>query len=500
MHDFSRSPRCLLAWNRVLAVALLLASAVVGVAHAAGQPAAAAGNRWMHAYATYGEPKYPRGFTQFDYVNPDAPKGGTLHLSNPDRRTSFDKYNPFTVKGNSPAGVDIFMFETLAVMSGDELSTMYGLLAEEMQVAPDKSSITFRLNPKARFTNGDPVTATDVKQSFDMLTSKYAEPLRRSRLAGTRNAVVLDERTIRFDLKDRSDDAIFNLGTRLSVFSRKWGLAPDGKQKPLDQIITEYPITSGPYTIAVSDSGRRLEFARNPDYWGRDLGVRRGEFNFDRIVYLYYQDRAVTMEAFKAGEFDLVQEYSARQWTRQHTGPKWRDGRIVKALFANGFGTGLQSYLFNLRRPCIELHIRLRCRQCVPPIQALVQHVRELRIRGQGPAGTGGIGAARTVPGAIAGRGLRPGLGTTAHGQRPEGDAGEPQEGARVAGRGRLEGRGRRCTAQRPWRALRVRVSRGHRRDQSGLGRLAAQSGKARDQDEDARGGLRSDDQTDGSV
>jgi peptide/nickel transport system substrate-binding protein/microcin C transport system substrate-binding protein len=160
-------------------------------------------------------------------------------------------------------------------------------------------------------------------------------------------------------LKARSDDAIYNLGTRLSVFSRKWGLAPDGKQKPLDQIITEYPITSGPYTIAVSDSGRRLEFARNPDYWGRDLGVRRGQFNFDRIVYRYYQDRAVTMEAFKAGEFDLVQEYSARQWTRQHTGPKWRDGRIVKALFANGFGTGLQSYLFNLRRPLFaDLRVR----------------------------------------------------------------------------------------------------------------------------------------------
>jgi len=313
----------------------------------------------VHALATYGEPKYPPGFAQFDYVNPDAPKGGTLHLGNPDRRTSFDKYNPFTIKGNSPAGVLIFMFETLAVLSGDELSTMYGLLAEAMQVAPDKSSITFRLNPKARFADGSPVTAADVKHSFDMLTSEGADPNTRSRLAGTRSATVLDERTVRFDLQDRSNDAILNLGTRLYVFSRKWGLGADGKSKPLDQIVNEYPVTSGPYTIDVADSGRRLEFVRNRDYWARELGVRRGQFNFDRVVYRYYQDRAITMEAFKAGEFDVVEEYSARQWARQHDGPKWRDGRIVKTEFANGFGAGLYAYMLNLRRPLFQ-DVRVR--------------------------------------------------------------------------------------------------------------------------------------------
>jgi peptide/nickel transport system substrate-binding protein/microcin C transport system substrate-binding protein len=341
------------AWAWTFAAVFLLLGTLARGALAASDDAAA-GGRWVHALASYGEPKYPRGFSHFDYVNPDAPKGGVLHLSNPDRRTSFDKFNPFTVKGNSPAGVMIFMFETLAVMSGDELSTMYGLLAEEMRVAPDKSSITFRLNPKARFANGDPVTAADVKHSFDMLTSQYADPLRRSRLAGTKSAVVLDERTIRFELKDRSLDAIFNLGTRLPVFSRKWGVGPDGVPKPFDQIVNEYPITSGPYTIALADSGRRLDFVRNPDYWARDLGVRRGQFNFDRVVYRFYQDGAVGMEAFKAGEFDLIQEYSARRWARVHAGPKWRDGRIVKKQFSNAFGAGLQSYQFNLRRPLFQ--------------------------------------------------------------------------------------------------------------------------------------------------
>ena len=332
----------------LIACVLFLASLA---AHAA---ATNGGPPWIHAYAAYGEPKYPRDFHHFDYVNPEAPKGGTLHLRNPDRRTSFDKFNPYTIRGNAPAGVDIFMFESLAVMAGDELSTMYGLIAGDMQVAPDKSWVAFRLRPEARFTNGDRVTADDVKYAFDTLTSKLADPLRRSRLAGTRSATVLDERTIRFDLKERSTDAILNLGTRLPIFSRKWGAGPDGKPKPFDQIVHEHPIATGPYTIAVADSGRRLEFVRDPNYWARDLGVRRGMFNFDRVVYRYYQDGAVAIEAFKAGEFDILQEYSARRWARQHAGPKWRDGRIVKRTVPNAFGTGLQSYQFNLRRPLFQ--------------------------------------------------------------------------------------------------------------------------------------------------
>jgi microcin C transport system substrate-binding protein len=344
--------------RRWLAAALLLLCVASGGDVTASENAATVG-RWSHAFSTYGEPKYPSGFAHFDYVNPAAPKGGTLYLRNPDRRTSFDKFNPFTIKGNSPAGVMVFMFETLAVMSGDELSTMYGLLAEEMQVAPDRSSITFRLNPKARFYNGDPVTAADVKHSFDMLTSSEANPTVRTRLAGTARAIVIDPGTIRFDLKERSADAIVNLGTRLPVFSQKWGRDAAGKAKAFDQIVNEYPITSGPYTIALADSGRRLEFVRNRNYWARELGVRRGFFNFDHVVYRYYQDGAVSLEAFKAGEFDLLFEYSARTWARQHAGSKWRDGRIIKQEFPNGFGSGLQSYEFNLRRPLFQ-DIRVR--------------------------------------------------------------------------------------------------------------------------------------------
>ena len=349
-----RSVLALLLAAGAAALAAPTATAPTAVSPGASAPAAS----WAHAYAAYGVPKYGPDFTHFEYVEPTAPKGGTLRLKNPDRRTSFDKFNPFTTRGNSPGGMVLLAFETLAVLSADEPQTMYGLLAESMMVAPDKSSVTFRLHPKARFANGDPVTALDVKYSLEMLSGKLASPAYQSAFAGT-TAVVLDERTVRFDLTDRSSDMVFTIGTNLYVFSRKWALAADGKPKKFDEIVNEIPITSGPYLVGEVDPGRRIEFKRNPDYWARDLPVRRGMYNFDRIVYRYYKDDTVATEAFKAGEYDLVRVYGARTWNRQHKGPKWDDGRIRKELFETGFGQHLQAYDFNLRRPIFQ-DIRVR--------------------------------------------------------------------------------------------------------------------------------------------
>ena len=358
-HAFARVQSLALS----LAVGLALGCATPASTAAADQAAPAeavsaagvvpAAGSWVHAYAAFGAPKYPAGFSNFEYVNPAAPKGGTLYLRNPDRRSSFDKFNPFTVRGNAPAALSIFMFEPLAILSGDELQTMYGLLAEAMQVAPDKSSITFRLNPKARFNNGDPVLAEDVKFSFEQMSGPQASPGLQTALAGIARAVVLDERTVRFDLRDRSNDTLFTAGG-LTVFSHKWGLNPDGSRKRFDEIITEYPITSGPYTIARADNGRRIELQRNPNYWARDLPVRKGAFNFDRVVYRYYRDQAVATEAFKAGEFDIVKIYSARVWVRQQQGQKWDEGLIAKKLFKTDAGQALQSTLFNLRQPLFQ--------------------------------------------------------------------------------------------------------------------------------------------------
>ena len=356
--------------NAVLGLSAALVAAVAGSSAQAAMPtmppapaassAAAAGteSRWVHAYAAFGDPKYPRGFDHFDYLNPNAPKGGTLYLPNSDRRTSFDKLNYYTIKGNAPAGVAIFMIETLAFLGADEAQTMYGLLADEMLVAPDKSSITFRLNPRARFSNGDPVTSEDVKFSYDTLTSKYVLPSYPTDYAGVARAVVVDARTIRFELKDKTSDQMFKLG-RLPVFSHKWGMKPDGSHPAFDQVVDEIPIGSGAYTIARSDSGRRLELQRNPDYWARDLPVRRGMYNFDRIVYRYYQDEDIAIEAFKAGEYDIVRLYSAAIWERQLRGPKFDSGQIVKRAIHVGTGQGLQAYELNLRRPIFQ-DIRVR--------------------------------------------------------------------------------------------------------------------------------------------
>jgi peptide/nickel transport system substrate-binding protein/microcin C transport system substrate-binding protein len=190
------------------------------------------------------------------------------------------------------------------------------------------------------------------------MAGKYAAPGLQASLAGVARVVVLDERTIRFELKERTTDMLFTVGG-LSVFSRKWALGADGQPKRFDEIVAEFPITTGPYTIDKADSGRRLVFKRNPDYWARDLGVRRGMFNWDRVVYRYYKDAAVAREAFKAGEFDIYKEYGARSWVRQHKGPKWDDGRIKKDLFETAVGQGLQAHLMNLRRPLFQ-DIRVR--------------------------------------------------------------------------------------------------------------------------------------------
>ncbi|MDP3225027.1 MAG: extracellular solute-binding protein, partial [Rubrivivax sp.] len=318
---------------------------------AGGAPAAPAdaGNdftgRWVHAFAAYGAPKYGPEYTHFGYVNPDAPRGGTMRLRNPDRRTSFDKYNPFTTRGNAPAGVLMWMFEGLAHLSADEPSTMYALLAEAMMVAPDFSSVTFRIRPEAKFSNGDPVLAADVVHSFQALSGKGASPTYQTVLGGISRAEALDARTVRFDLKDRTRDLVFVAGT-LPIFSRKWGAG-----KTLDEVVTDYPIAAGPYVIGKVDMPRRIEFERNPNYWAANLPVRRGHFNFDRVVYRNYTDQAVSREAFKAGEFDMLKEYGARSWVRQHKGVKWDDKRILKQSLVTGYGQLMQIYAINMRRP-----------------------------------------------------------------------------------------------------------------------------------------------------
>ncbi len=297
-----------------------------------------------HAYAQFGDIKYPAGFAHFDWVNPQAPKGGDFSLVPPLRITNFDKYNPFILKGTSPPGLATLMFETLLTGTLDEPTTAYGLLAEDIEVAADKLSVTFRLNTQARFHNGEPVLAADVKHSFDMLMSQQASPQFRVRFGDVKAAVVLESRVVRFDFKTTSAELPILVGG-IPVFSRGWGGG-----KAFDQIITDVPIVSGPYRVGRVNFGRDITYQRDPDYWGRDLNVRRGIFNFDRITYKIYRDLTAQAEAFKAGEFDYIQVFRAQEWARVYTGKKFDSGVLTRKVLSTRNAGDFQGFLINTRR------------------------------------------------------------------------------------------------------------------------------------------------------
>ncbi|PUE28191.1 ABC transporter substrate-binding protein [Limnohabitans sp. JirII-29] len=310
-----------------------------------------------HAYAQFGDVKYPGTFHHFDYVNPDAPKGGELVLVSPTRLSSFDKYNPFTLKGNAAPGLSGLVFETLLTGTLDEPTTAYGLLAEDVSVSSDKRSVTFRLRAQARFNNGDTVLASDVKYSFDKLTSKEAAPQFRTLYAEVIDAKVIDARTVRFDFARANPELPLIVGN-LPVFSQKWGMK-EGVSQPLDKIVTNLPIGSGPYKIGRVVFGRDISYDRDPNYWARDVNVRRGLFNFDRITYRLYKDNTAQLEGFKAGEFDFIQSFVAREWARAYAGKAFNTGQLIKRELKHGNAGDFQGFLFNTRLPKFQ-DVRVR--------------------------------------------------------------------------------------------------------------------------------------------
>ncbi len=312
-----------------------------------GAPARAA-----HAYAMWGDPALPAGFAHLPYVNPDAPKGGELRLVSNLRASTFDKYNPFTIRGNAPAYLSALMFDTLLSGSMDETATGYGLLAEDVSVASDGLSATFRLRPVARFHNGKPVLAQDVKHSFDTLVGPYTSPGFKTLLIEVAGVDVLDDHTVRYRFKAPNRELPLTVGG-LPVFSRDWGLGEDGKPKPFDQVVMDIPIGSGPYRVGPVNFGKDITYVRDPNYWARDLNVRRGTANFDRVLIKIYKDNTARLEALKAGEFDLMRFFSAGDWARRVNGKKFDTGELVKAEFANKLPTGFQSYVLNTRRPLL---------------------------------------------------------------------------------------------------------------------------------------------------
>ena len=295
-------------------------------------------------------PKYPPGFRHFDYVNPNAPQGGELTLSVPG---NFDSLNPFILKGIAADGVSDLVFERLMEPSLDEPYSLYAHLAEEIQLAPDRLSVTFRLNPKAHFSDGSPVTAQDVKFSFDTLMSKRAHPSYRFYWADIKRAVVLDAHTVRFDFA-KVNPELHMIVAQLPVFSRAWV-----GDTPFDKLATRLPIGSGPYKVESYDLGKRITYVHDPNYWARGLNTRRGMYNFDRMVFKYYKDETVRLEGFKAGEFDFIFENNSKKWARDYTGPQFTSGQIKRAELKQSNDAGMQGFVFNLRRPIFQ-DIRVR--------------------------------------------------------------------------------------------------------------------------------------------
>lgn len=301
-----------------------------------------------HGFAQFGAPKYPPNFAHFEYVNPDAPKGGVLNLSNTGANSSFDKYNPFSLKGRPAPGLMELMFETLTIYSLDERNTQYGLLADDIQVDPAFHWVIFRINDRARFSNGDPVTADDVKYSFDTLSSPAASPIFASYFSEIDRVEIVDNRSVRFVFKRIGRDLPFVAGS-LPVFSPKWGLKENGERIPFEQLRNEHPITTGPYSIESAIESRGITYKRDSNYWGKDIPTRRGTLNFDKVVYKLYKDRDTQVSALRAGQYDFFMEHQMRYWCCQYIGQRFDSGELIKEKVAHKNPPAMVGHGFNLR-------------------------------------------------------------------------------------------------------------------------------------------------------
>ncbi|WP_417915574.1 extracellular solute-binding protein [Candidatus Electronema sp. JM] len=299
-----------------------------------------------HGVSIDGKLNYPAGFDHFAYASPAAKKGGGLVLHD---IGSFDKMNPFTLKGTPPFGLDSFVFETLAVSSLDEPFAAYGLIAKDIEVAADKKSVTYTLDERAKFSDGSPVTAEDVKFSLDTLKSDKAHPSYQIYYQDISGAEILAPLKIRFNFA-KVNRELHMIASQLPVLNKKFyeqnGFGEGAKGDPMLP-----PVGSGPYIVKEVNPGKTITYARNPKYWAADHPARKGMFNFDTVTIKYFKDQVVAVEAFKAGEFDFMWVNVAKQWQRDLTGRLFDSGKLVRKEFSHHNNAGMQGFLFNTRRP-----------------------------------------------------------------------------------------------------------------------------------------------------
>lgn len=314
------------------ALALLLAA-----------PAGAAPEAPAYAIAMHGDPALPADFAHLPYVNPDAPKGGRLRLA---YLGAFDSLNPYNLKALSTAqGLTGNVYQSLMFRSADEPFTLYGLIAKTIETDAARDRVTFHLDPRAKFSDGSPITAADVAFTFALLKRK-GRPQQRAAYDAVKDVETPDNFTVRYDLTGADDRELPLTLALMPVLSKAHTDAEDFEDQTL-----QFPVASGPYVVAAVEPGQKLVLKRNPDYWAKNLPVMRGLYNFDEIDIDYYRDAASMFEAFKAGLYDFRIETDPTLWLNGYDFPALRDGRVIKKAVPIRLPKGMEGFAFNTRRP-----------------------------------------------------------------------------------------------------------------------------------------------------
>jgi microcin C transport system substrate-binding protein len=296
-----------------------------------------------HGLSAFGDLAYPADFKNFNYVNPDAPKGGTFSLIGWGGVTTFNNLNSFILKGDAAQGLEL-LFDSLMTRAADEPDAVYGLVAESAEVADDRMSVTFKLRPEAKFNDGTPITADDVVFSFETLKTK-GHPIYAQTLADVEKAEAVDPATVRYSFKGSLVRDLPLTVAGLPIFSKAYYSTRDFAATTM-----EPPLGSGPYTVGKISQGRTIEYIRNPDYWAKDLPVNRGRWNFDTIRYEYFRDRTAALEAFKAGAYDFREEFTSKSWATDYDFPAIKEGRVKKEVVPDETPSGTQGFFINTRR------------------------------------------------------------------------------------------------------------------------------------------------------
>jgi len=300
------------------------------------------------AIAMHGTPKYLENFEHLDYTNPDAPKGGTLKSA---AIGTFDSLNPFIIKGTPAAGLAFLgqshLYDSLMEQSYDEAFSMYGLLAETIEYdSDDRSWVAFNLNPKAEWADGKPVTPDDIIWSFNNFM-KHGSPFFKAYYGDVTKVKKTSDTRVKFTFKDDDNAELPLILSQMSILPKHYW---EAEGNDFTKTTLTPPLGSGPYTIDKIDAGRSITYKRNPDYWGKDLPINRGKFNFDFIKYDYYKDSNVALEAFFANEYDYRIENTAKLWETAYNAPAVKKGDVIKAELQHKRPQGMQGFVFNTRR------------------------------------------------------------------------------------------------------------------------------------------------------